>query len=277
MPIDVERALAAELPEHRTPWGADDVILYHLALGAGELEYAYEGRLKVLPTYGVIPATPILTGLRGLPGLDFPWTSLLHGEQDLEVLCDPPAEADGRTTARIAAIYDKGSGALVVVEAMTTDAGGAALFVNRSSLFIRGEGGFGGEPGPSPDSDAPARSPDVAIERATVPHQALLYRLCGDKNLVHADPAVAERAGFERPILHGLCTYGIACKAAVDNVLGGDVTAVARYQVRFTGVVFPGETVLTSMWREADGRIVLSATTKERGQPVLSNAAIWTR
>jgi acyl dehydratase len=108
-------------------------------------------------------------------------------------------------------------------------------------------------------------------------HQALIYRLSGDKNPLHADPDFAKLGGFDTPILHGLCTYGIACKAVVDTLLDGDVAAVSRYQVRFTGVVFPGETVVTSMWREADGRIVLAATTKERGQPVLSNAAIWTR
>jgi acyl dehydratase len=107
-------------------------------------------------------------------------------------------------------------------------------------------------------------------------HQALIYRLSGDKNPLHADPDFAKLGGFDTPILHGLCTYGIVCKAVVDTLLDGDVTAVKRYQVRFTGVVFPGETVVTSMWRE-DDRIILSATTKERSEkPVLSNAAIWT-
>ena len=113
-------------------------------------------------------------------------------------------------------------------------------------------------------------------ESPTMGHQALIYRLSGDKNPLHADPDFAKLGGFDTPILHGLCTYGMVAKAVVDTLLDGDVTAVARYQVRFTGVVFPGETVVTSMWRE-DGKIVLSATTKERGQPVLSNAAIWTR
>jgi acyl dehydratase len=273
MPVDVERALGAELAELRTQWGPDDVILYHLALGAEELEYAYEANLKVLPAYGVVPATPIVTGLQDLPAFDFPWSSLLHGEQDLEVLSPPPTEASGRTTARVAGIYDKGSGALVVVEATTADAAGTPLFLNRFSLFVRGEGGFGGEPGPQAGNHAPEGAPDVEIEVATAPQQALLYRLCGDKNPIHADPAVAAEAGFERPILHGLCTYGIVCKAAVDQLLDGDVSRVARYQARFAGVLFPGETIVVQGWRD-DDRILLRAACRERDAPVLTNAAI---
>jgi acyl dehydratase len=189
------------------------------------------------------------------------------------VLSEPPAAADARTTGRVAGIFDKGSGALVVVEATTTDSNGSALFLNRFSLFVRGEGGFGGEPGPRTGNEAPERSPDVEIEHATVPQQALLYRLCGDKNPLHADPAVAARAGFDRPILHGLCTYGIVCKAAVDRLLGGDVSRVARYRARFAGVLFPGETIVVQGWRE-DDRILLRAACRERGTPVLTNAAL---
>jgi acyl dehydratase len=112
------------------------------------------------------------------------------------------------------------------------------------------------------------------VESPTLPQQALLYRLSGDKNPLHADPAFATLAGFDRPILHGLCSYGIVCRAVVEHALSGEVDAVKRYQVRFSGVVFPGETILTSMWQEAD-RVVLASTTKERGKPVISNAAIW--
>ena len=133
-----------------------------------------------------------------------------------------------------------------------------------------------GDKAPAPGHQPPEREPDAVAESPTMGHQALIYRLSGDKNPLHADPDFAKLGGFDTPILHGLCTYGIVAKAVIDTLLDGDVAAVARYQVRFTGVVFPGETVLTSMWRDG-GRTVLSATTKERGQPVLANAAIWTR
>ncbi len=111
------------------------------------------------------------------------------------------------------------------------------------------------------------------MQSPTLPQQALLYRLSGDKNPLHADPAFAAMGGFDRPILHGLCTYGIVCKAVVDQVLDGDVSRVARYQARFAGVVFPGETIVTSVWREGD-RLLLTATTEERGEPVITNAAV---
>ncbi|HSR14202.1 MAG TPA: MaoC family dehydratase, partial [Gemmatimonadales bacterium] len=140
----------------------------------------------------------------------------------------------------------------------------------------RGEGGFGGDPGPKPDNDRPGRDPDHVAEFKTLPQQALVYRLSGDKNPLHADPAFAAMAGFDRPILHGLCTYGIVCRSVVDTLLSGDVGRVARYTTRFSGVVFPGDTVVTSMWEEGD-RILLEASTAESGRPVLTNAALMLR
>src|SRR5207237_10378966 len=143
-------------------------------------------------------------------------------------------------------VYAKGKGALVIVETTSATAAGEVLCVNRFSSFLRGEGGFGGDSGPVLADPRPVREPDLTIERPTLPQQALLYRLSGDRNPLHADPEFAKMAGFDQPILHGLCSYGIACKAVVDTALGGDVTKVARYQVRFAGVVFPGETLVTS-------------------------------
>lgn len=279
MPIEPEKALGAEFPEGHTSWEPDDVILYHLGVGAGvpptepgELEYTYEANLKVLPSFGVIPVFGALGGLFSVPGLEFNPVMLLHGEQDIEIARPIPTQAKVVSSGRIANIYDKGKGAVVVIETTTIDDTGP-LFTNRFSVFLRGEGGFGGERGPEPGNVAPDRAPDRVVSSPTLPQQALLYRLSGDKNPLHADPSFAAMGGFERPILHGLCTFGIACKAVVDSELGGDVTKVARYQVRFSGHVFPGETIATSMWRE-DGRIVIQATTKERGAPVLTNAAI---
>ena len=145
---------------------------------------------------------------------------------------------------------------------------------HRSSLFIRGEGGWGGDPGPKASNHAPSRSPDHIVRSPTLPQQALLYRLSGDKNPLHADPAFAALGGFDSPILHGLCTYGMVCKAAVDTVLDGNPGRARRYQARFAGVVFPGETVVTRMWEERD-KVLLEAVVEERDAKVLSNAALW--
>jgi acyl dehydratase len=283
MPIDPGKALAAEFPSQRAEWGRDDVILYHLGLGAGfekptdakELEYTYEQNLKVLPSYGVIPVFGALSGLGGMPGIEINFAMVLHGEQDLVIHRPIPASGSVETRRRVAEIWDKGKAALIVMETVSSDQDGP-LFTNRFGIFARGEGGFGGESGPPAGNKAPERDPDVTVESKTMPNQALIYRLSGDKNPLHADPKFAQMGGFDKPILHGLSSFGVVCKAAVDNVLEGDVTKVARYQVRFAGVVFPGETIVTSIWREG-ARLLLAAKTKERDTPVLSNAAIELR
>jgi len=283
MPIDIEKALGAELPEGSSEWGIDDVILYHLGVGAGvpatdpkELEYTYEQNLKVLPSFGVVPVFGTLLGIMTVPGVQVNPMMILHGEQDLEIHKPIPTEAKATHTARITDIFDRVKGASIVVEAKSADSNGEPLFTNRFSAYVRGEGGFGGERGPRPGNLPPEREPDYTVDSPTLPQQALLYRLSGDKNPLHADPSFAAMGGFDRPILHGLCTFGIACKAVVDNALDGDVTAVARYQVRFSGVVYPGETIETSMWKD-DDKIIVRATAKERGAPALTNAAITIR
>ena len=287
MPIDPAVALGATVEPFTETWDADDVILYHLGVGAGlgkptdpaELAYTYEQKLVVLPTFAVVPAfMGLVKAASGqIPGLAVNPVMILHGEQDLEVHQPIPTAGSVENRARVASLYDKGKAALVTIE-VESGPSGNPYFTNRFTIFARGEGGFGGDPNsPAPGNTPPERDPDAVVESPTMSHQALIYRLSGDKNPLHADPDFAKLGGFDTPILHGLCTYGIVCKAVVDTLLGGDVTAVARYQVRFTGVVFPGETVVTSMWREGD-RIILSATTKERpDKPVLSNAAIRVR
>lgn len=286
MPVDPSRAVGAQVGDTTTSWDEDQVILYHLAVGAGsdpiapgELDYCYEPGLKVLPSFGVIPAQAAMLGILNgsVPGLSFNPMLLLHGEQELEVLTArvPPA-ATARSVGRVAAVYDKGKAALVVIEVDTTASSGEPLFRNRFSLFLRGEGGFGGDPGPRGAEPPPDSAPDLVVESPTLPQQALLYRLLGDKNPLHADPAFAAAGGFERPILHGLCSYGVACKAVVDGMLGGDTTAVAGYRARFAGVVVPGDTIVTSMWRRGE-RIHLAAADKERGTPVLANAVVTVR
>ena len=282
MPIDVDAALGSTLPSQQFAWDQDRVILYHLGLGAGapatdpiELSYTYEGNLSVLPSFGTVAAYSSMASISMARGVDINWALLLHGEQDLEIRRSIPRSGDVTSQPRISHIYDKGRAALMVVEVTSTDnRSGEVLFVNRASLFIRGEGGWGGDSGPKASNQAPSREPDHVVHSATLPQQALLYRLSGDKNPLHADPAFAALGGFDRPILHGLCTYGVVCKAAVDTVLGGDPGRVRRYQARFTGVVFPGETVVTRMWEEGDV-VLLEAEVEERNATVLSNAALW--
>jgi acyl dehydratase len=285
MPIDPAKAIGASLPPGATSWNADDVILYHLGIGAGtggkvtdarELEYTYERYLKVLPSFGVLHAGSGPGGLGAVPGVSINYALVLHGEQKIEIHRPIPTAAQTETQSRIKAIHDKGKAALIVIETETREKGGAPLFTNTTAIFARGEGGFGGDPGPKPGNDAPERAPDLVVESPTAPHQALLYRLNGDKNPLHIDPEFAKMGGFDIPILHGLCSYGVVCKAVVDHALDGAVDRVAGYEARFTGVVYPGETIVTSMWRE-NGKILLSAKTAERGSPVLGNAAITLR
>ena len=283
MPIDPGKALAARFPVQRVEWGPDNIILYHLGLGAGfekptdakELEYTYEQNLKVLPSYGVIPVFSALSGLGEIPGVEINFMMVLHGEQDLVVHRPIPVSGAVENERRIANIWDKGKAALIIMETVSSDKEGP-LFTNRFGIYARGEGGFGGDSGPPAGNKAPERNPDVTVESKTMPNQALIYRLSGDKNPLHADPQFAAMGGFDKPILHGLSSFGVICKAVVDSALEGDVTRVARYQVRFAGVVFPGETIVTSLWREA-GRLLIAAKTKERDTPVLSNAAIELR
>ncbi len=283
MPIDPEKALGAELGSGEAAWDADQVILYHLGLGAGvpptdpgELEYTYEKNLKVLPSFGVIPIFGALAGLGQVPGLQFNLAMLLHGEQDLEIHKPIPPQARVSSRGKVAALYDKQKAALVVLEVETRDEAGDKLFTNRFSLFLRGEGGFGGESGPKAGNIPPEREPDGVIESPTLVQQALIYRLSGDKNPLHADPEFAKLGGFDRPIIHGLCSYGIVCKAIVDGVLKGDTARVARYQARFAGVAFPGETYRTSWWQEGD-KILIEAKAVERDAKVITHAAITVR
>jgi len=280
MPIDRDRALGAVLPESTSSWTEDDVILYHLGVGAGvpatdpsELAYCYEANLKVLPSYATTLPFQLLAHLGSVEGLDFNFAMLLHGEQDLHVHQPLPTAATVTHRGSVVEIWDKGKGALVVLEVVTTDKANDPLFTNRYSVFLRGEGGFGGPGGPGARNLAPEREPDHTVESPTMAQQALLYRLSGDKNPLHADPNFAALGGFDRPILHGLCSFGIACKAVVDGVLGGDVSRVERFEGRFTGPVFPGETLVTSVWRDGNSYL-LSVATNERRSPVLSNAAL---
>ena len=283
MPIDREKALAHSFEPGDGGYKKDDVILYALGVGAGvpctdpsELEYTYEKNLKVLPSFTTVANSGASGGIFSVPGLEFNRALMLHGEQEVEIHKPLPPETKLRGQTKIADIYDKGKAALLLLETAVSDEQGDPLYTNRMSLFLRGEGGFGGPKGPDVANAKPERAPDGVVESTTLPQQALLYRLNGDKNPLHCDPDFAAKGGFDKPIIHGLCSYGIVCKAIVDGVLGGDPTKVAKYSARFRGVAWPGETYLTSYWKEGD-TILVEAKSKERDAVIISNAAVTVR
>jgi acyl dehydratase len=251
-----------------------DVILYALGVGAtrDELPYLFEGDagFRVVPSFAVIPANRALFDAIGELRADL--TKLLHGEQSVKWLAPIPTSGVVRTTWCVTDVFDKGKGALAVVRAGTVDSDGKPLFENVFSLFIRGEGGFGGSRGPdAPKVEPPAGAPpDLRVEEATGPGQALVYRLSGDRNPLHASPEFATASGFERPILHGLCTFGYAIRALVRDGLGGDPARLKAVSARFTGVVYPGDRVTTEVWTVGPGRRVLRVTT-DRGVTAISN------
>lgn len=278
MPID-RQIVGKELKPLDYTYQNHDVILYALGIGAGaadeELKFVYEGELQVLPTFGVVPPFPALTGIMDLEGVDINPAMLLHGEQYLELYKPIPAEGKLTSYPRVAALYDKGKGALIEIEVVTRDKNDEPLFLNKFSVFVRGEGGFGGERGPDPGHVPPEREPDKIVSLPTLPQQALLYRLSGDFNPLHADPAFAAMGGFPRPILHGLCTMGFACRAVLREYGNNDHSRFKAMKVRFSRHVFPGESIITEMWSEKPDKIILRSKTAERGEYCLTNAAVW--
>ncbi len=283
----IQDAIGYEFEPKTISYTEDDLSLYALSVGASaenpldpmELQFVYElstTGFKALPTFGVTFPFSLLWQLSDAPGLRFNPALLLHGEQYLEIHRPLPTSATVTNRARIANIYDKGSGALVLLEVETFDEAGELLTFNRDSLFIRGIGGFGGERGPSgPVNVPPDRAPDAVISQQTQPNQALLYRqTSGDRNPLHADPAFAAAGGFERPILHGLCTFSFAARAVLKEYAGNNPARFKSIQARFTRHVYPGETIVTDMWEVEPGRILFQSKVAERDEVVLANAAV---
>jgi len=270
-------------------YGPHDLALYAFGVGAGrdpldpaELRYVYDScaGLAPLPTWAVMPSTNAMLQLMRerkplLDGLNYGLERLLHGEQYTEIRAPLPLKARLSHRFRLKAAYDKDPNAVLVFAVSSCDDSGRELAYNEITAFVRGIGGWGGERGPARAAEPPpAREPDAQVEEKTDPHQALLYRLCGDWNPMHADPAFARAAGFERPILHGLCTYGYVGRHVLRAFCGNDPARFRSIRVRFAGSVFPGETLVTRMWRESGQRVVVEVKAKERDQVVIRNGVV---
>lgn len=290
MPIDPQVALAAEPTTKEIAWTRRDVLLYNLSVGAGlrgedDLDYVYEKNLKVLPTFAMVAGGGISAGedpgggTGGLdrPGLDIDLYKILHGGQSVTVHQPIPATGSATVATRVSNVYDKGKAAVIEMEAAATDAEGAPLWTNVMQIFVRGEGGFGGDSGPENTWSAPEREPDHVLTSTTDDRQAMLYRLNGDLNPLHVDPAFASMAGFEKPILHGLASYGIVARALVDEVLDGDPTRLTSLNVRFAGSVYPGQTIETKVWRSGDELLLASTCPERDNAPVLTHAVAKVR
>ena len=255
-----------------------DCMLYSLGIGLGEnpvdqaqLQFVYEDGLKVFPSQSVVIAHPgpWVTD----PELEINWLKLLHGEQTITQ--HQPLQA-GKTYVgnyRVLGVVDKGAdkGSILYQEKTLTDKdSGDLVSTVTSSYFMRGDGGCGSS-GYEPEAPQPVpeREPDQVVEIATAANAALIYRLSGDRNPIHADPVKAGKAGFDRPILHGLCTFGVATRAILQACCDNDPARLGFVGLRFSKPVYPGETVAVSIWNEADGEIRFAANVTERGVRVL--------
>lgn len=265
MPINPD-AVGTKGSQVSGSWSSKDALLYAVGVGAGqdptatsELAFVTENSMDVtqraLPTMAVVLAD--VSGAFANIG-SFNPAMLVHGEQ--KVIChrELPVAGELVSTSEITAIWDKGKGAVVEVTARALDAAdGEPLFDLVMSAFIRGEGGFGGERGPSgPTNVAPDREPDHSVSSLTRPEQALIYRLSGDRNPLHSDPSFAAMAGFDRPILHGLCTYGFAGRSLLARLCDSDPARFGSIEGRFSSPVFPGEELTTQIWETSDGEAV---------------------
>ena len=256
-------------------WDSRDAMLYALGVGAGqadpfkELNLTTENsaghELTMLPVYAVV-LTQRVSARPDLGAIDR--TKLVHAEQGFTLHKPLPLQGTVRVTGKITGIFDKGSGALVTSTADVLDAASGELLVEtHSAVFIRGEGGWGGDKGPAGPAPVPTRAPDVQVVCPTRADQALLYRLSGDRNPLHSDPEFARRGGFDKPILHGMCTYGITSRLLIQALCGGDPRRVKGMSARFTKPVMPGDELTVQAWKE--GGAIRFRTLGAGGAPVL--------
>jgi acyl dehydratase len=267
VPINPE-AVGAKSEPTRQSWTSKDALLYAVGVGAGhepleELEFTTENSADV--TQKVLPTMAVVLGFGG--GAfgkigDFNPAMLVHGEQSIELHREIPVEGEIETVGEITGIWDKGKGAVVVTESVSrlvspsSGEAGEPLFTKTMSAFIRGEGGWGGDSGPALEWERPDGGPDHSVTYTTRPEQALIYRLSGDRNPLHADPTFAAMGGFDRPILHGLCTYGFTGRGLLHSLCDGDSSRFRSMYGRFSSPVFPGEALTVDVWRTGDGQAV---------------------
>lgn len=271
--IDPAALIARQPIETRHRLTAKDTILYALGVGADELAFTFEAELAALPTMAVTLAYPGFFWQRPEFGAD--WQRILAGEQSVTIHRPLPAEGYFVGRTRFEGIEDKGpdKGAVVLVSRTIEDEAGTLYATDRRTAFLRGDGGCSsaGAPLPRPEPVPDGREPDAVVAIATAPNQALIYRLSGDLNPLHIEPDVARRAGFARPILHGLCSYGVAGRALLRVAADNDPTRLRRLDARFSAPVYPGETIETRIWRTDEKRVRFECWVAERSVQVLSH------
>ncbi len=279
MALNPDQLLAARIPDIEQHYGWRDCALYSLGIGIGldpmddaDLAFLDETRLKVHPAMANVLGYPGFWQRDPAFGLD--WKKVVHGEHAFRLHRPMPAEGRVRGVSRIVDLVDKGEGrgALLFVERLITDMGTGELIATvNQTIFARGDGGFKGEARTLPAPQAiPDRAPDVVVNAATSPQSALIYRLSGDYNPLHSDPRAARASGFERPILHGLATFGVTCHALMKSLCNSEPAAVRAMSGRFSAPVFPGETLAVEIWRET-GAATFRATVRERAAVVVNN------
>ena len=250
-----------------------DIILYALGIGAGfsDLEYCYEKNLKVIPSFSIASIFDTIAEFAIKAQVNL--SGILHGEQDLIFHNPIPTEGTIKTKGRIENIYDKGKdkGALLIGESDTFHSNGDKLFTSIFSLFCRLDGGFGGENSPSTVFKFPETEPDFIVEDKPLIDQPLIYRLSGDIFPLHADPEFAKSSGFEKPIMHGLCTHGFGCKALVNKLIPGEPEKARRMKCRFTNTLYPGKPIKTLIWKTGEGRAVWRIVNKETNKVIIDN------
>ena len=277
MAINYENLMQLKSEGQRFSYTDRETMLYAVGIGMArdpmdenELAYVFErSELKTVPTMATV-----LTRMTVLKDSGFDYTKVVHGEQRLTLNRPLPAQGELIASSRVTEAYDKGpgKGAVIYTETLVNSATDSQpMFTLHSTTFARGDGGFGGPAGSGPAPHAiPDRTPDGSVTLETRKDQALLYRLNGDRNPLHADPALAKRVGFPAPILHGLCTYGTACRALLAEVAKYDHTRISGFDVRFSSPVYPGESIATDFW--VDGKVVsFRCRIPERGDTVVIN------
>lgn len=263
-------AIGASTKPRTVSWNPRDCMLYALGVGAGVEDLAYTTNNTRGVEQRMVPTMPVTLGVDFSvlkEAGDFDWAGVLHAEQSVELLADIPVQGEAEAVTRITQMWDKGKAAVVTAETTGTSPDGTPLWRSAASLFIRGVGGWGGDRGPASENVEPEGAVK-AISYETRPDQALIYRLAGDYNPLHSDPAFAKRAGMDRPILHGLCTFGFAGRAVLDFT--GDEARLQRMSARFAGPVWPGDTLDVDVW-STDGKTVRFQVRGRDDKLVLTN------